>query len=132
VELTSLSELEAQPLLPQQAGVDVTELLARVEDDRELLREVLDIFSREMPRLEREMRDALTFDDMDRARLTAHTMKGMLSSLSFSRATESARRIEQMAREVDQQGIAAELFQMEQHIVVAQAAVEELCAERTS
>lgn len=80
------------------AVIDVMELLARVEDDRELIRDLLLIFKQEFPRHLRALRDAVNSMDGERVESTAHALKGMLSNLAANPAAAAAARLEQLGR----------------------------------
>jgi len=81
-----------------KAIMDLTELLERVENDRELIRELLLIFKEEFPRHLQALRDAVDSMDGERVAAEAHTMKGMLSTLSATSAARAAARLEQLGR----------------------------------
>jgi two-component system sensor histidine kinase/response regulator len=87
---------------------DYGELLARVENDRELLRELLEIFKDEFPRQLLSLREAVEAKDGTRVATAAHTLKGMLSNLTATQAATTAGRLEQMGRT----GEAAEFAQL--------------------
>jgi two-component system sensor histidine kinase/response regulator len=80
------------------AMIDLAELLARVENDRELMRELLLIFKEEFPRRLHSLRDAVDSKDGERVAAEAHTMKGMLSNLAAIPAAGAAARLEQLGR----------------------------------
>ena len=77
---------------------DHQELLARVENDRELLRDLLTIFKEDFPRQLLTLREAVEAKDGDRVATAAHTLRGMLSNLAASQAAATAARLEQMGR----------------------------------
>jgi len=81
-----------------KAIMDLTELLERVENDRELMRDLLLIFKEEFPRHLQALRDAVDSMDGERVAAEAHTMKGMLSTLSATSAASAAARLEQLGR----------------------------------
>jgi HPt (histidine-containing phosphotransfer) domain-containing protein len=74
------------------------ELLARVENDRELLRDLLAIFKEDFPRQLLALREAVDAKDGNRVATAAHTLRGMLSNLAASQAAATAARLEQMGR----------------------------------
>ena len=80
------------------AIINLTELLARVENDRELARELLSIFKDEFPGHLRALREAVDSMDGDRVTAEAHTLKGMLSNLAATSAADAAARLEQLGR----------------------------------
>jgi two-component system sensor histidine kinase/response regulator len=83
---------------------DHAELLARVENDRELLRDLLAIFKEEFPRQLLALREAVEAGDGDRVATAAHTLSGMLSNLSATEAAATAARLEQMGRKKETLG----------------------------
>jgi HPt (histidine-containing phosphotransfer) domain-containing protein len=83
---------------PGKPCVGFSELLARMEDDRELVRDLLGIFSEEFPPTLRSLQEAVACGDMKKVETAAHSLKGMMSTLAFERAADAARRIEQMGR----------------------------------
>ena len=83
---------------PPTGTLDLAELLARVENDRELLRDLLMISKEELPKHLESLRDAVEAKDGTRVALTAHTLKGMLANLSASHAADIAAQLERMGR----------------------------------
>jgi len=80
------------------AIIDLAELLARVENDRGLIRELLLIFKDEFPGHVQALRDAVDSMDGDRVTAEAHTLKGMLSNLAATSAADAAARLEQLGQ----------------------------------
>jgi HPt (histidine-containing phosphotransfer) domain-containing protein len=74
--------------------VDMPELLSRVDNDRELLRDLLTIFRDDFPRRLEDLRRAVASQDRNAAKIVSHTLKGMLSNLAVTRAASSASRLE--------------------------------------
>jgi two-component system, sensor histidine kinase and response regulator len=81
------------------AAFDFSELLTRVDNDRELLVDLLTIFKQEFPRHLQGLRDAVATGEPAHIAVASHTLKGMLSNLAASRATKLAALIEQLARQ---------------------------------
>ena len=81
-----------------KAIMDLTELLERVENDRELIRDLLLIFKEEFPGHLRALRDAVDSMDGKKVAAEAHSMKGMLSNLAAGSAASAAARLEQLGR----------------------------------
>ncbi len=77
---------------------DQGELLARVDNDRELLHDLLRIFKEEFPRQLQVLHEAVGSGDGHRVAAAAHTMKGMLANLAASQSAASAERLEQLGR----------------------------------
>lgn len=78
--------------------IHLEELLERVENDRELMRDLLSIFKEEFPRRYQALREAVESQDATRVVLEAHTLKGMLSNLAALEAAEAAAHLECLAR----------------------------------
>jgi HPt (histidine-containing phosphotransfer) domain-containing protein len=83
---------------------DHAELLARVDNDRELLHDLLTIFREEFPRHLLALRDAVGSKDGKRVAAVAHTLKGMLSNLAAKQAAAAAAGLEQMGRSEEVSG----------------------------
>jgi HPt (histidine-containing phosphotransfer) domain-containing protein len=78
---------------------DFGELLVRVDNDRELLRELLVIFKGEFPRNLLALREAVESKDGNRIATAAHCLKGMLLNLAANQAAAAAARLEQLGRQ---------------------------------
>jgi len=111
----------------QDSGLDLIELLSRVEGDYDLLRDIFAIFNEEFPKSYQTLIEALASNDLKQVQFTAHTLKGMFSSLSFIRASASARRIELMARVEQRDGIDEEVVCLEQNAYIAKASLQKAC-----
>jgi two-component system, sensor histidine kinase and response regulator len=74
------------------------ELLARVENDRDLLCELLGLFKEESSDLLGSLKQAVSHEDMERVQVTGHTLRGMLANLSATRAAAAASRLEEVGR----------------------------------
>jgi len=77
--------------------VDMPELLSRVDNDRELLRDLLMIFKDDFPRNLEDLRRAVASQDMKAAKVVSHTLKGMLSNLAVAKAAAAAAQLEQLS-----------------------------------
>jgi len=80
------------------ASVNLAELLARVDNDRELLCDLLSIFKDEFPGHIKSLEDAVDRKDAAEVAGVSHTLKGMLSNLAVPKAASSAARLEHLAR----------------------------------
>jgi HPt (histidine-containing phosphotransfer) domain-containing protein len=94
-------------------GVDLADLLSRVENDVSLLGELVSIFKEEFPTLLRELQESIARKDIKKIEVTSHAMKGMLSGLSATRAAAIASQVEQMARDGKSSGLADSLTALE-------------------
>ncbi len=77
---------------------DLNELLARVENDRELMRDLLSIFKQEFPLHLQALRLAVDSFDAEKVASEAHSLKGMLSNLAAGTSAAAAARLEQLGR----------------------------------
>jgi two-component system sensor histidine kinase/response regulator len=84
--------------------IDLAELLARVENDRELMREVLMIFKEDFPRHLQALREAVKSLDSKNVARVAHALKGMLANVAATEAAAAAAQLERMGREGDATG----------------------------
>ena len=78
---------------------DFAELLARVDNDRDLLRELFDLFKEDAPRHLEALRGAVQRGDAAAVASEAHALKGMLSNLSSKQASATAAQLERLGRE---------------------------------
>src|SRR5256885_15614064 len=83
-------------------AVNLPELLARVENDWDLLREIAGIFREEFPRYTTALRVAIRDGNLENAREAAHALKGMLANLAAGRASDGAGEMAQLAKRGEQ------------------------------
>jgi HPt (histidine-containing phosphotransfer) domain-containing protein len=86
---------------PNTARVDFPELLARVDNDHELLRDLLEIFRAEFPAQIGELESAIGRQDAREVAKLSHALKGMLANLAVTQSAASAGQLEQLARAGD-------------------------------
>jgi HPt (histidine-containing phosphotransfer) domain-containing protein len=82
-----------------ESAIDFPELLARVDNDRELLLDLMSIFKEDFPRHVRELANVIAAHDLKKMTVVSHTLKGMLANLAVTRATSAAAKLEQLGRE---------------------------------
>jgi HPt (histidine-containing phosphotransfer) domain-containing protein len=99
-----------------EVGVDLSDLLLRLENDIDLLGELVSIFKEEFPTLLRELQESIAREDIKKIEVTSHAMKGMLSGLSATRAAAIASQVEQMARDGKSSGLADSLTALEREV----------------
>jgi len=95
------------------AAVDLPELLSRVENDWDLLRELAEIFREEFPRYTEALRLAIHDGNLEQAREAAHALKGMLANLAAVRPAAAAGELEQLAKSEQQAALAASFEKFE-------------------
>jgi two-component system sensor histidine kinase/response regulator len=94
-------------------GIALAELLVRVDNDRDLLRDLLLIFKEEFPRQFQALQEAVSRGDSARVVAVSHTLKGMLANMAATRAASCASRLEQIARAKDLPSFAKALVALE-------------------
>jgi HPt (histidine-containing phosphotransfer) domain-containing protein len=107
--------------------LNISELLARVEDDRELLVELFGIFRSLYPVHLERLREAIHLQSPEKLEHEGHTLKGMLSNLSAMRAAGVAAELEQMGRSKKLDGLDATLASFEREVESLLAQME-VCA----
>lgn len=76
-------------------------LLARVEGDRGLLQEIVDLFFTEMPEMQDSIRESITRGDGKALERAAHSVKGAVSSFGAQAAREAASKLERIGQSGD-------------------------------
>jgi HPt (histidine-containing phosphotransfer) domain-containing protein len=76
---------------------NVAELVERVDNDHDLLRELLIIFKEDFPRSFQSLKSAVIAGDVKSSSRLSHTLKGMLSSLGATRAAAAASQLEALS-----------------------------------
>ena len=109
--------------------VNEAELLARVDNDAELLRELIAIFKVEFPRHLSELREAIGQGNLKNVRKSCHTMRGMLSNLGATRATAAAAQLEQSGDSSDGAELKSALARFESEVMNLLPALEACVAK---
>jgi HPt (histidine-containing phosphotransfer) domain-containing protein len=76
---------------------NLAELVDRIDNDQELLRDLLKIFKEDFPRTMQSLESAVAAEDLKNASRLSHTLKGMLASLGATRAAAAAGKLEVLA-----------------------------------
>ena len=98
------------------ARLNIQDLLGRVENDRELLRDLVDIFRSDLPRYLSVLEQAVEHWDSAEVARTAHSLKGMLANLAAPRAAGAAGHLEALGREGKGKELAAALGSLKQEV----------------
>jgi HPt (histidine-containing phosphotransfer) domain-containing protein len=93
------------------------ELMARVEGDRGLLSELVELFRRESPRQLLNIRRSLEASDSRALREAAHAMKGSLGNFAAKGAAQAALALEVMGRDGVLDGADVRLADLEQQVI---------------
>jgi PAS domain S-box-containing protein len=89
------------PEQPPSEVLDEPLLMSRVDNDPQLLKDLVDLFLEEYPRLLEEIRVALDKKDAKAAARGAHSLKGSSSNLAARVASEAALRLESLVQAGD-------------------------------
>ena len=102
--------------------LNITELLSRVDNDRELVSELFSIFKSVFPSHLQRLSDAVANELPRQVEAESHTLKGMLLNLSAARAAAIAADLENLGREKKIAGMSEALiaFQREAEILLLQ------------
>jgi two-component system, sensor histidine kinase and response regulator len=121
--------MESMKGVSQPPKVDLAELLLRVDNDRELLRDLLGIFKEDFPRHLEDLRKAVANRDVKALKVVSHTLKGMLSNLAVAKATASAAHLEQLAGAGGTDALGDGLVEFEKNVDGLLAEMESYMAE---
>ncbi len=101
------------------------QVLENIEQDRELLGEMVEIFLQTLPEQLSQLREACQDKALDRVAGAAHSLKGSLLTLSADQGSKLAAHLEQAGRARDGATVAATLRELESEL-------EALCLELRS
>jgi CheY-like chemotaxis protein len=124
-----------EPVRPSSAVGPVFDLdatLARVEGDRDLLLELIEVFRADYPQRLAEIRTALDQADAQMLHRSAHSLKGALGFFAAPAALEAARRLEAMGRAGDLASGADEFARLEEASNRLESALTAVIAEPLS
>jgi len=96
--------------------LDREAILARVEGDAALLREVSDLFLADAPRLVMEIKESLSRNDCKALERAAHSLKGYIGNFGAAAAYSASVELESMARRVELAAAPDALSSLEQEI----------------
>ena len=108
--------------------VNLPDLLARVEDDRDLLTELLILFQEEIPGLQGALHHTMDAGDLTEAARAAHALKGVLGNLSMKQGALLASTIETAAAAGDVPKIKETLTAFDSEMVALLEAVDTFMA----
>ncbi len=101
------------PVAPSRPSFDPEEVLSRVEGDRDLLREIVDLFVEETPGMLAEIRRCAGEGDAGGLERVAHRLRGTLLNFGARPAAEAALALEQMGRSGDLAGAPSRLSELD-------------------
>jgi len=85
--------------MTEDGDIDIEELLRQFDDDRELVKELLELFWETSPTLLGDIDSALEGEDGDALEHAAHAFKGAVGSFTQGKAYRLAYALEQAGRE---------------------------------
>jgi CheY-like chemotaxis protein len=120
------------PTRPEEHPVEVLDealLVSRVDRDPQLLRDLVDLFLEEYPRLVNEIRAALERKDAKSVERGAHSLKGCTGNLAAKMASEAALKLEKLAHAGDLVGAESLLQELESQLARLKPALLAVRAE---
>jgi len=109
--------------------LDMEDFLERVQDDKELLLELLDIFTADYEVKKGQLQEAIENKDDEQIRGLAHSLKGSSGNISAKRLREIFLQIEVKAKEKDFEKLNGLLVQMRQEFDSLSQRIGEVKAE---
>ncbi len=85
--------------------IDLPDVLNRVQDDKELLLELLDIYQEDFLLKREALGQAVVAKDLPKIKEVAHSMKGASGNISAKRMYESCLKLESLAKEQNVNGM---------------------------
>ena len=108
---------------------DLDDALEKVGGDKEILEEILVVFSESYPDQLKELKNAINSGDAPIVERAAHTLKGSVGTFSAKKALETALRLETMGRDGKLQEAAAAYSKLEQELEELDAALRATLSE---
>lgn len=85
--------------------IDLADVMNRVQDDKELLLELLDIYQEDFLLKREALGQAVAAKDLPKIKEVAHSMKGASGNISAKRMYESCLKLESLAKEQNVSGM---------------------------
>ena len=112
-----------------EPSFDIDEILQRVEGDKELVMELLQLFREQAPLLMAEIRMCATAGDSAGLQHAAHNFKGACANLGARPAMKTAFALETMGRQAEFGGVAAQLADLEREASLLEVALASVLEE---
>lgn len=112
-----------------QVAVDLSELLTRLEGDRDLLQVLYDTFADQSEQTLKNLQFASQRDNFLDVQRHAYTLQGAFATLSCLRAKACSARLERAASRYDREAVGRELKRLEHELGIAYAVLERACME---
>ncbi|MHB8755910.1 MAG: hybrid sensor histidine kinase/response regulator, partial [Candidatus Acidiferrales bacterium] len=108
---------------PVSIALDPAELLEHVEDDRELLAEIIQLFESSLPTVLKELRESIAKGDGPEAARAAHTLKGSVGNFGRQAAYRAVEQMEVFVKQGDMPQTKAALLVVEGELERLQTAL---------
>ncbi|MHB8410756.1 MAG: response regulator [Candidatus Acidiferrales bacterium] len=105
-------------------ALNTVELIEHVEDDRELLAEIVQLFESALPTILQELRESIAKGDATEVARAAHTLKGSVANFGRQAAYRAVEQMEAFAKQDDMPGTKAALHVVESELERLQTALE--------
>ena len=116
---------------PVEPVFDRQTTLARVEDDRELLTKMVQLFARQSVKLQGEIETAIARNDGPTLERAAHKLKGSLGNFGARKAAETAQWLEVSGRQGELAGAETACAELNEEMARLRGALMELIKEKT-
>ena len=124
---------EREGILDGGAGepaLDTVDLLERLNGDRALLVELVEIFKTESPRVLEEIRQLVFTSNAPQLERAAHTLRGTVMAFGAGRAARAAQKVESLARSGALAGVEHHVRSLEREIDHLTVALDRLIESR--
>jgi CheY-like chemotaxis protein len=121
---------EAEPQMAKSDVLDLAEMLTHVDGDRQLLKEIVELFLEDCPKQLSDIRQAITRGDSAALMRTAHTLKGSVGNFAAKAAVDLALQLEMMGRQGNLGGAPEAYSGLEKEIENLKLALEALTKEQ--
>jgi HPt (histidine-containing phosphotransfer) domain-containing protein len=120
----------AKPQMAKSDVLDLAEMLTHVDGDRQLLKEIVELFLEDCPKQLSDIRQAITQGDSAALMRTAHTLKGSVGNFAAKAAVDLALQLEMMGRQGNLAGAQEACSTLEKEIEHLKLALEALTKEQ--
>jgi len=110
---TTIANLIKKDGKMSEEAIDLKEFLERVQDDKELLLELLDIFSADFQEKRKQMGEAVENKDFDQIKSISHSLKGASGNISAKPLREVMLQCEEIGKKDDLTGMEDVLANMD-------------------
>ncbi|MEX1325718.1 MAG: response regulator [Desulfobacterales bacterium] len=130
-KLTRVSEI-MKPAPAEPVIADSSSLLKVFDEDWDFLKEVVEVFIDDYPRLFDNLQQSFEEGDCDTFMRSAHSLKGMLKNFKAETAAEIAFDLEKKGKTADLQGVQADIDRLAAHISEVDKTLRNMIKEQYS